>query len=289
MVTETDEDDFTQIKKPIIKAADLTLDYFRQHKSEPGIQLPYPILDHVLRGLRKRELTMVTAMSGAGKSTFCKNIAYYMAKEKNQRVVQIALEEAQYQGFYWFLGLYLQRNPFELEENPDSLKESDLEGFIADFGDKLYVDDHYGSLAANRLIDVLDYYASIECVDFIFLDHISIAVSGQESSREGERKDIDRLVTKLRELIQKTGVGVVCVSHLRNPPTDQQQWEEGRPIRRNDLRGSGALAQISDNRTLKVIKSRRGREQEQYCDTLKYNKATGHMYAHKKANDEEPI
>lgn len=277
----------------IIKVGDLTVDYFRKQKSVPGLEIPFPILNHRLRGLRKRELTMWTSGSGFGKSTLCKNLAFYLVKEKNQRVVTIALEESQSQGFFWYLGMYLKKDPFWVEENSDKIADSDIEAFIAEMGSNMYVHDHFGSLETNKLIDVLDYYASIERVDFIILDHISIAVSGLESSREGERKDIDRMVTKLRELIQRTGVGVMCVSHLSNPPNDQAQWEEGRPVRRNNLRGSGSLAQVADNiiaiegnlvdlekkneRTLKLIKSRRGREQEVYCDTFVYESETGHI------------
>jgi twinkle protein len=286
----------------IVKVGDLTPSYFRQNKAEPGVDLPFPILNYRLRGLRKRELTMVTAMSGCGKSTFCKNVAYYLASEKKMKVAMVALEESQSQGFFWFMGMHLRKDPFWLEENPDKVTDEEIQSYINAFRDGLYVHNHFGSLESTRLIDILDYYASEEQVDFIILDHISIAISGLEASREGERKDIDKLVTKLRELIQRTGVGVICISHLRNPPNDQQQWEEGRPIRRNDLRGSGSLAQVSDNiiaieadlvtdpgkkndRTLKLIKSRRGREQEAYCDTFQYQAETGHIVVKKPADD----
>jgi twinkle protein len=112
-----------------------------------------------------------------------------------------------------------------------------------------------------------------------------------ESSKDGERKDIDKLLTKIRELINRTGVGFVCVSHLKNPPNGDRQWEDGRPVHRSDLRGSGSIGQLSDNilaiegtltdestkddRTIKLIKTRYGDIQEAYCDTFCYDIKTG--------------
>jgi twinkle protein len=141
---------------------------------------------------------------------------------------------------------------------------------------------------------VLEYYALSEKVDFIFLDHISIAISGTQSSKEGERKDIDILVTKIRELINTSNVGFVCVSHLSNPNNNGQQWEEGRKVNRSALRGSGALAQLSDNiiglegnlleeeekelRTIRLLKTRYGTEQEATCDKFTYDKDTGKIH-----------
>lgn len=247
-------------------------------------------------GLRKEELTMIASGSGFGKSTLVTNLAYYMVKELGLSIVDIKLEESQRKSIYRYLAMFTGHKPRELRENPQLATHSERCEFIKSCAN-IFIHDHFGSLESTKLLSTLDYYASVECVDFIFLDHISIAVSGLESSREGERKDIDRLVTKLRELIQRTGVGIVCVSHLKNPPNDQPQWEEGRPVRRLDLRGSGALAQVSDNiiviegnlvdvekkndRVLKLIKGREADEQEVYCDTICYDANSG-LYMLKK-------
>jgi twinkle protein len=77
---------------------------------------------------------------------------------------------------------------------------------------------------------------------YVFLDHISIVVSAQ--SNGDERKAIDEIMTKLRMLVQETGISLFCVSHLKRP--ESKGHEEGAATSLAQLRGSGSIAQLSD-------------------------------------------
>ena len=273
----------------VLRVGDITDEYFN-YVFERGVDLPFPMLNNCLGGLRKGELTMVASGTGLGKSTVCTNIVYDFITNKKLKIADIKLEEEQRKSIYAYMAMYHKISPRQFRENPKLINEEQRKDFISTFSD-LYVHDHFGSLGADNLLQILEYYAVIEKVDYIFLDHVSIAVSGVSSSREGERKDIDKLVTKIRELIHRTGVGFVCVSHLSNPK-EGTDWEEGRSVNRSALRGSGSLAQLSDNiiglegnlkeesvkndRKIKLIKSRYGEAQEVYCDTFQYDVNTGH-------------
>ena len=83
---------------------------------------------------------------------------------------------------------------------------------------------------------------SLDC-KWIFLDHLSILVSGQDEG--DERKSIDILMTKLRSLVEQTGIGMLLVSHLRRPAGDRGH-EDGKEITLSHLRGSASIAQLSD-------------------------------------------
>ena len=52
-------------------------------------------------------------------------------------------------------------------------------------------------------------------------------------------------MTALRSLVEETGVGLLLVSHLRRPSGDKD-WSEGVQTSLNALRGSAAIAQLSD-------------------------------------------
>jgi len=80
-------------------------------------------------------------------------------------------------------------------------------------------------------------------VEWVVLDHISILVSGLATG--DERKLIDMAMTKLRTLVQETGIGLILVSHLRRPEGDKGH-EDGAKVRLGQLRGSHAIAQLSD-------------------------------------------
>jgi twinkle protein len=77
---------------------------------------------------------------------------------------------------------------------------------------------------------------------YIFLDHISIIVSGGDVG--DERKALDAIMTRLRMIVQETGVSLICVSHLKRP--SDKGHEEGAATSLAQLRGSGAIAQLSD-------------------------------------------
>jgi twinkle protein len=61
-----------------------------------------------------------------------------------------------------------------------------------------------------------------------------------------ERKSIDVLMTRLRTLVQETGITLICVSHLKRPSTSNKGHEDGEAVSLSQLRGSGAIAQLSD-------------------------------------------
>jgi twinkle protein len=78
----------------------------------------------------------------------------------------------------------------------------------------------------------------------IVLDHISIVVSAMDDHND-ERRTIDRLMTKLKSFAKTNEVVMVVICHLKNPEKGIPH-EEGRVIKVTDLRGSGALRQLSD-------------------------------------------
>jgi twinkle protein len=104
--------------------------------------------------------------------------------------------------------------------------------------------DHWGSLESEVLISKLRYLAVGAEVDFIFLDHISIVVSGGGYG-DNERVAIDNLMTALRSLAEETKVGIVIISHLRRAQGDKG-FENGHEVTLSHLRGSGGIAQLSD-------------------------------------------
>lgn len=275
------------IPKGIVRVAELSDDFF-DYEPEPGIDLAFPKLTYALAGLRKGELTMVTGGTGLGKSVFTTNLIYDMVVNKGLSVCDIKLEEDKKKTIFTYAGMYF--NDRKYAHNPKSLTPEQRHEFKDKFSRYLTY-DHFGSLDSRELLSVLEYYALSEKVDFIFLDHISMAISGMTSSKEGERKDIDILTTKIRELINTSEVGFVCVSHLSNPGSGSEQWESGRKVNRSALRGSGSLGQLSDNiigiegdllteevkeeRQIRLLKTRYGRCQETLCDKFSYDITTG--------------
>ena len=55
----------------------------------------------------------------------------------------------------------------------------------------------------------------------------------------------DMAMTKMRTLVQEHNIGLILVSHLRRPDGDRGH-ENGAAVRLGQLRGSHAIAQLSD-------------------------------------------
>jgi twinkle protein len=94
----------------------------------------------------------------------------------------------------------------------------------------------------DNIVSKVRYFAKVAGCDYVFLDHISIVVSAQNNG--DERKAIDEIMTKLRMMVQETGISLVVVSHLKRP--ENKGHEEGAATSLAQLRGSGAIAQLSD-------------------------------------------
>lgn len=197
-------------------------------------------------GARGGEVIMVTSGSGMGKSTFVRQ-QMLMWQRQGSKVGLAMLEEAVEETILDLVGL---DNHVRLRQNKDLQREWKTSGKFDDAYDKLFdsdgfhLYDTFAESQEDRLFSKLAYMVDgLEC-NVILLDHISIVVSGMDDNSD-ERKTIDRLMTKLKAFAKSKGIVMVVICHLKNPEKGKAH-EEGRPVSITDLRGSGALRQLSD-------------------------------------------
>lgn len=247
---------------------------------------PYPDLNSVTGGLRAGELCVFTAGSGTGKSTLCGEIAVSLIKQ-GQRVGYIALEESVKR-----TGLRLMtvsaNKPLHLNnEIGDQALQTAFRDTLG--SGYVYLRDGFGSVDPDRLLNDIRYLVKINDVKWIILDHLSILLSGNESS--DERKMIDVVMTKLRSFVEETGIGLLLISHLRRNQGDQSH-EDGARVSLSQLRGSHSIAQLSDlvialqrnisagdNRSELVVLKNRFNGQTGPAGQLAYNAETGRLQA----------
>ena len=106
----------------------------------------------------------------------------------------------------------------------------------------LFLFDGFGSFDPDLIYNRIEYLAAGLDARVIFLDHLSILLSGLDGD---ERRMIDTTMTKLRSLVERTGIALFLVSHLRRTSNDTPH-EEGARVTLGQLRGSAAIAQLSD-------------------------------------------
>ena len=276
--------------KDIVKITDYTEQELYEQE-EKGIDLPFPKLNHLLRGLKASRLYLFCAGSGLGKSTVVKELAYDLMFNQKKNVGIVFLEQDDREAMKDFIAMHNSVEGEEFCENKNIItkeKRKEAEQVLAD---RAVFFKCFGSLDTDKLVSKIEYMMEGCDCEFVFLDHISMAVSGQTSG-EGERKDIDVLMTRLRTLVQKTGKSILAVSHLKRPSGDSKSYNEGAKVHLSALRGSASLEQISDFvialerdqfhevesdiLSLKVLKSRRGGSIG-YADELQYDHKTGRL------------
>lgn len=202
---------------------------------------PYEALNKLTYGIRKGELVMVTAGSGLGKSQFLREIVWHILNKTTDNIGLMFLEEGVRKTARSLMSLAVNR-PIHLpdvEVTSEELKDA----FDRTLGtDRLYLFDHFGSTSLENIVNRVRYMAKGLNCGYVFLDHLSIIVSGGDVG--DERKALDSIMTKLRMLVQETGISLICVSHLKRP--ESKGHEEGAATSLAQLRGSGAIAQLSD-------------------------------------------
>ena len=209
-----------------------------------SVEYPWVALQNKTKGVRHGELYVFTSGSGMGKSTILRELEYYFGVQRGELCGIVALEESTRKTGMELMSIHLSKR---LILNPESVDEDERSrAFSETIGNgNFFLYDHFGSLDSGNLLSKLRYMiVSLGCKR-IFLDHISIVVSGMDADEDGgERKAIDKLMTNLRSLVEETGATMFVVSHLKRP--EKKGHEEGAQVSLSQLRGSGAIAQLSD-------------------------------------------
>ena len=217
---------FDQISKPTIRSF---------------VQYPFEGLNKITYGIRPAELVTFTAGSGLGKTQVMREIVYHMIKKTKDNVGLLMLEETP---------VITSKGLMSLEANqrlhlPDvHLSKEELKTYFDKTvgTGRVFMFDHFGSNSIDNIVSRVRFLAKgLDC-KYIIIDHVSIIVSDQ--SHGDERKALDEIMTRLRTLVQETGVAMMVVSHLRRP--DGKGHEEGAATSLSQLRGSAAIGQLSD-------------------------------------------
>lgn len=287
--------DFTQLwwnakvyRPDGIVAGTDTWDKLVEKRNVKSIPYPWEGLNHITRGHRPYELVTITSGSGMGKSQFIREIEYDLLRRCEGNIGVLALEEDLARTSLGIMSVAANR-PLHLEEDTpvDELRPF----WEATLGTgRYYLFDHWGSTSADNLLARVRYMAKALDCRYVVLDHLSIVVSSQESG--DERKAIDEIMTKLRTLVAETGISLFLVSHLRR--SQGKAHEDGAQISLGELRGSQAIAQLSDivigmerdqqnanedirnTTTVRVLKNRYTGETGPAC-WLQYDRGTGRM------------
>lgn len=299
-----------------IVGSDSLLDEVLAPLSLPIARYPWDGINLLTYGIRKGELVTVVAGTGAGKSTFMKCVIEHVLETTEQRVGVVSLEETvqtaalslmsiscnkplhlptkkQMQEHVLNDPVNIMRKPHLAEIITDEEKKEAYEQVLGTGRLTFYRSG--GNMTVDSVLERVKYMTKVDDCPIIILDHISILVGMQQTKTYGnEREAIDECMHRLRCLVEETDCTILLVSHLSRGDSSGTPHEEGGRVKLNQLRGSQAIAQLSNIAiaiernsqaetseersisTVRVLKNRFSGETGEACQ-LQWSQATGHL------------
>ena len=233
-------------------------------------EYPFDGLNKKLHGIRYGELVTFTAGSGSGKTSIMRQIATDLL-QKGESVGILELEASNRRTALGLMSTAVGKN-LNLGEHDREELESAFSSSIATWN--LFCFDGFGSYDPDVIYNRIEYLATgLDC-KIIFLDHLSILLSGLEGD---ERRMIDTTMTRLRSLVERTGIALFLVSHLRRGSNDKHSHEEGGRVSLSSLRGSHSIAQISDSVVALEVDQQAGTERNPTTVRVLKNRYSGEV------------
>lgn len=206
-----------------------------------------PDTNNKTKGFRLGELITFTAGTSSGKTTLFKQLQHYILNNTDLNQALIHLEELLEHTAKDLIGIAMETR-VQINENYDRelylAKAKEIFNAVDSEGNhRINLYDTFGSMESEDLFNKIRYMVKgLDC-KVIFLDHLSILVSGLGNTGD-ERRTIDYLMHELKSLTIELGCTIFLVSHLNN--STETPFEEGGRITINNLRGSGSIKQLSD-------------------------------------------
>ncbi len=230
-------------------------DLMEEDDDQENVSGPWTKLNEMTLGFRDGEVVTLTSGSGMGKSTIIRELVDHLLRTTQDNLGILMLEEPIKRTARGLVGIRLSK-PIHLDKGLASAEER-RKAYEETVGSgRVFLYDHFGSTSSENLLAKIRYLAKGCGCKRIFLDHLSIVVSGQEDG--DERRNIDFIMTALATLALECGITIFLVSHLRRPSGDKGH-EQGAEVSMAQLRGSHSIGQLSHT----IIGAERNQQSEE--------------------------
>lgn len=170
-----------------------------QDPPKPIATYPWEGLNVMTGGVWPGELITVKAPPKVGKTTFFTEIASHLYATTDRPIGLIYLEETQRDLIFRFASIKLNKNLQRIDILSTTSKEDIAAAgneFVND--DRIFIVDHWGSCSSDFLEDKIKEFVLAKNCQFIFFDHVSMAIT--DESNKDERIALDRLISSIKSL-----------------------------------------------------------------------------------------
>lgn len=201
-------------------------------KIDHGVSTGWKSLDRLIQGLRPGEVTVLTADTGVGKTTFCTQLMLNVAMQ--DQAVWVNSWEMKPQMIMRKFASIMLRKPMKMKEfTPQECEEFNQHCRACNiFVNESTIGTDIESLAL-QLVKAKDLGVKV-----VMLDHLDYLVN---TRREKVHEAIDDTVKRLHELSFGLGMHFILICHPRQSAT------AGEEIGIHSLKGSSSIKQYADN------------------------------------------
>jgi len=207
----------------------------------PGLSMGLGKLDELTLGLHPGELFIIAARPGMGKTSFCLNVAQYVATVGQKPVAIFSLEMSGQQLVLRLLCAEARINSAKVRkgflDKDDWPRLTKAAGIISEA--PIYIDDS----AALSTLDIRARARRLKAekgLELVMIDYLQL-ITGR-SKYESRHLEISEITRSLKALAKELGVPVVAVSQLSRAV----EHRSDRKPQLSDLRESGSIEQDGD-------------------------------------------
>ena len=199
---------------------------------DKGYSTGWECLDYYIQGLRKGEVTVVTADTGAGKTTFCTQLMVNCAMQNIP--VWINSWEMKPETTMRKLASIILRRPMKICPFNDHENEQ-FDEWASRY--KVYINPNTIGTDINSLAKQLVIAKQLG-IEIVMLDHLDYLVN---TKKEKLHEAIDETVKRLHELAFALGMHFLLICHPRQSSTGSEE------VGMHALKGSSSIKQYADN------------------------------------------
>lgn len=202
------------IPKGILKSNEQIAEVLRSKDSTPIATLPFHTLQDMTYGLFESKVYLFTALEKVGKTEVIRAIEYHLIKNTEHNIGIIHLEEEEKRSVQGLLS-YEFNTPCHLPDCNVSVEEQ-----IEKYAELIRKDGrvnyytHFGSDDPDTILDIIRYLVTVEGCKVVFLDHITMLVTGFKD--DDERKKLDYISTRLAMMTRELKFALVMISHVND-------------------------------------------------------------------------
>ena len=175
---------------------------------------PWPTLQEMTYGLFAGQFVIIKAPTKVGKTEFISHIEYEVLKNTDYNIGVIHIEDRK--------DITPKRYAtYELGRTchlPDSFatNEEIFEAYqkAVKRDGRVYYYSHFGSKDPDVILDTIRYLVTVCGCRFIFLDHITLVISGLAD--DDERRALDRIATSLATMTNDLDFCCVAITHVND-------------------------------------------------------------------------